>query len=115
LPVVGWAGGGGSRLLGLEAELHGGLVGASAEASEQVADLLLAGVDDLAGRGLVDGVGDAPAELLELLAQLLQEGLGRDLRLAICGGNLRLAVHGFVLGLGLTYGDGLPRPPPLTA
>src|SRR5262249_4636007 len=54
-PVWGCFGGGGSRLLGLEAELDSGLVGDSAEARQEVADFLLAGVDDLAGWGLVDG------------------------------------------------------------
>jgi hypothetical protein len=68
LPVCGWTGGGGSRLLGLEAELDGGLVGKLAETSEEVANLLLAGIDDLAGWGLVDGVGHPLTELLELAA-----------------------------------------------
>jgi hypothetical protein len=95
LPVWGCCGGGGSRLGGLQAELDRRLVGGSSEASQEVANLLLAGVDDLPGRGPVDGVGDAPAELLELATQLLHEGLG---------GKLRLAVHGFFLGLGLAAG-----------
>ena len=115
LPVWGCVGGGGSRLGGLEAELDSGLVGGLSEASEKVADLLLAGVNDLAGRGLVDGIGDAPAELLELVAELLHEGLGRDVRWAIHGGNLRLAVHSGLLGLGLAGGNGLPGPLPLPA
>src|ERR687884_1997327 len=83
LPVSGCFGGGGSRLLGLEAELDRGLVGGLAEAGEEIADLLLAGVDDLPGWGLVDGLGHPPAEVLELLAQLLDESLGGDLRLVI--------------------------------
>src|SRR5262245_2343275 len=91
-PVSGCFGGGGSRLLGLEAELDSGLVGDSAEARQEVADRLLAGGDDLAGWGLVDGIGHPPAELLKLLAQLLHEGLG---------GDLRWAIHGFFLGVGL--------------
>jgi len=56
--------------------LQGGLVGVAAEVGEEVADLLLTGVDDVAGRGLVDGVGDATAEFLEAAAQALQEGVG---------------------------------------
>src|SRR3954469_8187421 len=81
LPVSGCFGGGGSRLPGLEAELDSGLVGGLAEARQEITDRLLAGVDDLTGRGLVDGLGHPPAELLELLAQLLDERLGGDLRL----------------------------------
>jgi hypothetical protein len=48
--------------------LDGGLVGELAETSEEVANLLLAGIDDLAGWGLVDGVGYPLTELLELAA-----------------------------------------------
>src|SRR4051794_20595662 len=91
LPVSGCFGGGGSRLLGPEAELDSGLVGGLAEAGQEVANLLLTGVDDLAGWGLVDGIGHPPAELLELNAELLHEGLG---------GDLRWAIHGWFLGVG---------------
>src|SRR5919205_2336394 len=80
LPVSGCFGGGGSRLLGLEAELDSGLVGGLAEARQEIAHLLLAGVDDLTGWRLVDGLGHPPAELLELRAELLHEGLGEDVR-----------------------------------
>src|SRR4051794_26950027 len=91
LPVQGWLGGGESRLLGLEAELDGVLVGGLAGAGQEVADRLLAGVNDLAGRGLVDGIDDPPAELLELGAELLDE---------VLGGDLRLTIHGWSLGVG---------------
>src|SRR3954465_3687730 len=92
--------GGGSRLLGPEAELDGGLVGGLAEAGQEIANLLLAGVDDLAGWRVVDGLGHPPAEQLELLAELLHEGLG---------GDLRWAIHGLFLGVGLVEADGPAR------
>src|SRR3954466_11671368 len=101
LPVSGWVGGGGSRLLGLEAELDGGLVGGLAEAGQEAANLLLAGVDNLAGWRVVDGIGHPPAEVLELLAQLLHEGFG---------GDLGWAIHGWFLGAGRTEANGPPRP-----
>src|SRR5262249_28018958 len=84
LPVAGCCGGGGSRLLGGEAELHGGLVGVLAEAGEQVADLLLAIVDDLAWGGVVDRLGDVLAEAFELVLELGHE---------VAGGSLGLWVH----------------------
>ena len=56
---------------GVEAELDGGLVGGLSEVGEEVADLLLAGVDDRPGGGGVDGGGNALTELLEAAAQLL--------------------------------------------
>lgn len=71
---------------GFEAELHGGLIGRQAEVGQKVADFLLAGVEDLAGRGLVDGVGDVVAEFLKMPAQLLKEGVGGQLGL---GGHSR--------------------------
>src|SRR5262249_24213676 len=83
LPVSGWVGGGESRLGGLQAELDGGLVGALAEAGQQVADLLLAVGDDAAGGGLVDGGGDVAAELLEVAAQQGGKFLGRGLGLGV--------------------------------
>src|SRR6266536_2106846 len=69
-------GGGKSRFRGINLELQGGLVGVTAEVGEEVANLLLTGVDNVAGRGLVDGVGDTTAEFLEAAAQALQEGVG---------------------------------------
>src|SRR5262249_58198144 len=79
--VCGWVGGGKSRLRGVEAELHGGLVGLLSEARQQVADLLLAVGEDAAGSGLVDGDADVAAELLELPTQPVDEVIGSDLRL----------------------------------
>src|SRR3954447_13644951 len=89
LPVRGCSGGGESRFRGVESELHGGLVGGLAEDAEEVSDLLLAVVDDLAGRGAVDGSGDVKAKPLELAAQLVQQGVGRQLGL---GGHRGLRV-----------------------
>lgn len=63
---------------GVGAELQGGLVGGRPEVSEEVADLLLAAVDDGPGRGLVDGGGHVPAKLLEALTQLVTKGIGRQ-------------------------------------
>src|SRR5690348_15467637 len=74
VPVWGWSGGGESRLRGVAAELQGGLVGGLSEVGEEVADLLLAGVDDVAGGGAVDGIGHVLTELLEAAAQLVQQG-----------------------------------------
>jgi hypothetical protein len=72
----------------LEAELEGGLVGGQAELGEQVAALLFGGVEDLAGRGGVDGGGDVGAELLELAAHRFEEVLGRKVRLVVHRGAL---------------------------
>src|SRR5438105_2553980 len=74
--VWGWAGGGKSRLRGVEAELDGGLEGDLSEVSEEVADLLLAGVDDRPGGSPVDGRGHVLAELLEAAAQRFQQSVG---------------------------------------
>jgi hypothetical protein len=65
-------------LRGVGAELQGGLVGGLSEVGEEVADLLLAGVDDLAGGGVVDGGGHVLTQLLEAAAQLLEQGVGRQ-------------------------------------
>jgi len=73
-------------LRGFEAELECGLIGGQAKVGEQVADLLLGGVEDLAGGGGVDGGGDVMAKLLELTAQLVEQILGRKLRLVGHGG-----------------------------
>src|SRR5947209_5393217 len=75
--VCGWSGGGESRLRGVGAELQGGLVGGPAEVSEEVADLLLAGVDDLTGGGLVDGGGHVLTQLLKAAPQLVEQGVRR--------------------------------------
>ena len=63
---------------GVGAELEGGLVGGLAEVSEEVADLLLAGVDDLASGGTVDGGGHVLTQLLEAAAQLVQQDVRRQ-------------------------------------
>jgi hypothetical protein len=62
-------------LRGIEAELDGGLVGGQSEVGEEVADFLLASIDDLAGGGGVDRGRHPLTELLEAAAQLLQEGV----------------------------------------
>ena len=76
--VWGCSGGGESRLRGVEAELDGGLERGKSEVGEEVADLLLAGVDDLAGGGVIDGGGHILTESLEVAAKLIQEGTGGD-------------------------------------
>jgi hypothetical protein len=74
-------------LRGFKAELDGGLVRRLAEGGEQVPDFFFAGVDDLPGRGAVDGGGDVLAELFKAAAQLVKEVLGGELGLAVHGGN----------------------------
>ena len=61
---------------GVEAELDGSLIGDSSEVGEEITDLLLAGVDDLANGCPVDSGGHSLAKLLEMTAHLLQEGIG---------------------------------------
>src|SRR5437763_17159985 len=101
LPVCGCSGGGKSRFRGVESELHSGLIGGRPEGGEQVADLFLAAVNDLAGGGLVDGVGDIATELRELALQLLEQ---------FVGGQLRLGLHGRLLTEnGPTQGQGMQR------
>jgi hypothetical protein len=63
-------------LRGVGAELEGGLVGGRSEGGEEVADLLLAGVDDRPGGSLVDGGGHVPAELLEVVTEVVAKGVG---------------------------------------
>ena len=57
---------------GVGAELEGGLIRGLAEVSEEVADPLLAGIDDLPGRRLVDRGGDLLTEVFEAATQLVQ-------------------------------------------
>jgi hypothetical protein len=57
------------------------LVGGLSEVSEEVPNLLFGGVDDLSCGGSVDGSGHVRAEFLEVVAQLVEEILGRKLRL----------------------------------
>lgn len=63
---------------GVGAELQGGLIGGQSEVGEQVANLLLAGIDDLTGRRLIDGGSDLLTQELETAAQLLQQGVRRQ-------------------------------------
>jgi hypothetical protein len=60
--------------------LKGGLIGGRAEVCQQVANLLLTGVDDLTGRSLVDGGSHILAQLLEAAAQLIHKGPRRQKR-----------------------------------
>ena len=62
---------------GVGAELQGDLVGGLSEVGEEVANRLLAGVDDLAGGGAVDGGGHVLTQLLETAAQLMQQSVRR--------------------------------------
>jgi hypothetical protein len=65
-------------LRGVGAELDGGLKGGRAEVREQVADLLLAGSDDLPGRGPVDGVRYLPTQFLKAAAELFEKDICRQ-------------------------------------
>lgn len=67
---------------GVGAELEGGLIGRLSEVGKEVADLLLAGIDDLTSGCLVDGGGHVLTQLLEVSAQLFQQG---DRRQGWCG------------------------------
>jgi hypothetical protein len=60
-------------LRGVGAELDGGLESGEPEVGEEVANLLLAGVDDSSGRCGVDSSGHILAELLETPTKLFQE------------------------------------------
>jgi hypothetical protein len=85
-------------LRGIEAKLDGGLKGGPSEVGEEVADLLLAGVDDLAGGGAVDGGGHVLTKLLEAAAQLEQQIVRRQ---------GRFGRHGLLQGARQT--SGTPR------
>ena len=61
---------------GVGAELEGGLIGGRAEVRQEVTDFFLAGIDDLTGWCLVDGVGDIPTQFLEAVTELLQKSVG---------------------------------------
>jgi hypothetical protein len=63
-------------LRGIEAELDGGLKGGLSEVGEEVADFLLASIDDRPDGGSVDGGSHTLTKLLEAAAQLFQEGVG---------------------------------------
>ena len=55
---------------GIEAELDGGLIGGLSEVGEEVADFLLASIDDLASGGGVDGGSHTLTKLLEAATHL---------------------------------------------
>src|SRR2546422_771308 len=93
LPVSGWTGGGKSRLRGVESHLDGGLVGFQAGVGEEVTHLLLAGVDDGADGRLIDGFGDALAELLEARTQEFAQSFRTELRGGRDGGFGRGSSH----------------------
>jgi hypothetical protein len=63
-------------LRGVGAELHSGLISHLAEVSEEVADLLFAVIDNRTGRSRIDGIGHILAKLLEVTAELIQQGVG---------------------------------------
>jgi hypothetical protein len=65
-------------LRGVGTELNGGLIGGRSEVGEEVADFVLAGIDDLAGGRLVDGGGHSVTQVLETPTQLFQKGVGRE-------------------------------------
>lgn len=63
---------------GIGAELESDLVSGESKVSEEVANLLLAGVDDLTGRSLVDGGRDISAELFKADAKLFLKSACRQ-------------------------------------
>ena len=75
---------------GVEAELDGGLEGGLSEVGEEVADLLLAGVDNLPGGGTIDSRSHPLTKLLEAATQLFHEGVGGQGRF---GGHGLLLLH----------------------
>src|SRR5947207_6925986 len=95
-PVCGWSGGGKSRLRGVGAELDSGLKSGLSEVSEEVTDLLLAGINNLTGGRLVDGGGHLLTQLLEAFTQLFQQGVRRQ---------GRYGRHGLLLRRGKRTGD----------
>jgi len=56
--------------------LQGSLVSGFSKASKEIADFLLAGIDDLSGGSLVDGLDDSTADFFELGAEGLDKDLG---------------------------------------
>ncbi len=60
---------------GLESKLNGSLISGLSEVRKQVADLLLAGIENLHGGGGVDRVGNVLTEFLEVAAQLVEKVL----------------------------------------
>lgn len=63
---------------GVGAELDRGLIGGLSEVRQKVADLLLAGIDDLTGGRLVDGGGHLLTQVLEASTQLFQKDVRRQ-------------------------------------
>lgn len=74
---------------GVGAELEGGLEGGGSEIGEEVANLLLAGVDDGTGGRVVDGGGNIVTELLKTGLELFEE---------IVSGEERFGGHGLLPG-----------------
>ena len=70
---------------GIDSHLHGRLIGLLAKAREEVADLLLAGRDDMPRRRLVDRVGDLPERLLDLPPHLPDVLIARQLDFGLHG------------------------------
>lgn len=64
---------------GLESKLEGSLIRGLPEVRKQVADLLLAGIENLASGGGVDRVRHVLTEFLEAAAQLVEKVLGGKL------------------------------------
>ena len=85
LPVCGSAGGGKSGFRRIDSHLHGRLIGLPAKAREEVADLLLAGRDDMPRRRLVDRVGDPAERLLDLPPHLSDVLIARQLDFRLHG------------------------------
>ncbi len=69
---------------GLESKLNGSLISGLSEVRKQVADLLLAGIENLPGGGGVDRVGNVLTEFLEVAAQLVEK---------VVSGKLGVGVH----------------------
>lgn len=63
---------------GVGAELNRSLIGGLSEVRQKVADLLLAGIDDLTGGRLVDGGGHLLTQVLEASTQLFQKDVRRQ-------------------------------------
>jgi len=70
VPVYGWTRGGTSRWRGLKTGLDRRLVDVETKIGQAVANLILAGVDQLPGRGMIAGVRHLLAEQFKAVTQL---------------------------------------------